>query len=398
MKNNQMCKIPIYFCSIFLFAQIAIANTGTPGNNLTVPVRYAKAPLCFKSYSSYLKYVSIKAFKGIDSANAFYKKELENATYTDYLPLTGGTLTGSLIGTDASFSSYISAQAVYISNASLVEGSTYFDIDVLGGKKLRLNNSGNPVVIPSSYIVIGTTGNHSNESLQVTGASYFNGAATFTSSVSGSAASFTIGTFSSYISATTGYFGNAALTDGATYFDIDVTGGRKLRLNNSGNPLIMGTNSYVLIGSTSNHTGEELQVTGTSYFNGTASFTGATFSGNVGIGTTTTLSEKFSVNGNIKAQKLIVTQTGWSDYVFNKDYKLKSLQNLEAYINQNKHLPEIPTAKEVEGKGISVGDNQVLLLKKIEELTLYLIDQNKRIEMLEKKFKEPEEINRYKLL
>jgi hypothetical protein len=65
---------------------------------------------------------------------------------------------------------------------------------------------------------------------------------------------------------------------------------------------------------------------------------------------------------------------GWSDYVFNDDYKLRSLSSLESFIKQNKHLPEVPSAKEVEEKGISVGDNQALLLKKIEELTLYVIE------------------------
>jgi hypothetical protein len=98
--------------------------------------------------------------------------------------------------------------------------------------------------------------------------------------------------------------------------------------------------------------------------------------GNVGIGTISP-SEKLSVNGNISAKKLIVTQTGWSDYVFDKDYKLRSLSSLESFIKQNKHLPEVPSAKEVEEKGINVGDNQALLLKKIEELTLYVIELKK---------------------
>ncbi|MBI2273967.1 MAG: hypothetical protein HYU70_09240, partial [Bacteroidetes bacterium] len=113
--------------------------------------------------------------------------------------------------------------------------------------------------------------------------------------------------------------------------------------------------------------------------------------GNIGMGVSTGLSEKLSVNGNIRAQKLIVTQTGWSDYVFNADYKLKSLPEVEAFIKENKHLPEVPSAKEVEEKGISVGDNQALLLKKIEELTLYIIElkresseQQKQIDQLKK--------------
>lgn len=111
-----------------------------------------------------------------------------------------------------------------------------------------------------------------------------------------------------------------------------------------------------------------------------------TSAGNAGIGTTSP-SEKLSVNGNIKAQKIIVTQTGWSDYVFNKDYKLRNLRDLETFINKNKHLPEVPTAKEVAAKGISVGDNQVLLLKKIEELTLYMIEMNKTNDQMKAEIK-----------
>ncbi len=106
-------------------------------------------------------------------------------------------------------------------------------------------------------------------------------------------------------------------------------------------------------------------------------------SGNVGIGIISP-SEKLSVNGNISAKKIIATQTGWSDYVFNDDYKLRSLKEVESFIKKNKHLPEVPSAKEVEEKGISVGDNQALLLKKIEELTLYMIELKKETLALKK--------------
>lgn len=95
-------------------------------------------------------------------------------------------------------------------------------------------------------------------------------------------------------------------------------------------------------------------------------------SGRIGIGTTTP-SEKLSVNGNISAKKIIVTQTGWSDYVFNADYKLMSLREVEAFVKRNRHLPEVPTAQQVAEQGISIGESQALLLKKIEELTLYMI-------------------------
>ena len=108
--------------------------------------------------------------------------------------------------------------------------------------------------------------------------------------------------------------------------------------------------------------------------------------GNVGVGTTAP-TEKLSVNGNIKAKKLIVTQTGWADYVFDKNYTLIPVDSLSTYIKTHKHLPEMPTTKDVQDHGVDVGNNQALLLKKIEELTLYIIEQHKEIEALKKKIK-----------
>jgi len=101
--------------------------------------------------------------------------------------------------------------------------------------------------------------------------------------------------------------------------------------------------------------------------------------GNVGIGTICAHA-KLAVDGNILAKKVTVSQNGWCDYVFDKDYKLPSLTQLERYILQNHHLPEVPTTEEVKKDGIDLGDNQATLLKKIEELTLYVIEQNKKIE------------------
>jgi hypothetical protein len=98
--------------------------------------------------------------------------------------------------------------------------------------------------------------------------------------------------------------------------------------------------------------------------------------GKLSIGTTE-LTEKLSVNGNIRAKKLIVSQQNWSDYVFDKDYKLRPLNELEKFIQQYQHLPDVPSTKEVQSKGINVGDTQALLLKKIEELTLYVIELKK---------------------
>ncbi len=110
----------------------------------------------------------------------------------------------------------------------------------------------------------------------------------------------------------------------------------------------------------------------------------STNTGFIGIGTSTNPAPsdaqlKLAVKGAIYAQKLKITQTGWADYVFKNNYQLPSLNEVEAFINKHQHLPDVPTASEVEQNGIDIGNNQVLLLKKIEELTLYAIDQNKKI-------------------
>jgi hypothetical protein len=104
-------------------------------------------------------------------------------------------------------------------------------------------------------------------------------------------------------------------------------------------------------------------------------------SGNVGIGTTNPQA-KLAVNGDIFSKKVKVTQTGWPDYVFYQDHKLRTLAELEKYIQQNKHLPDVSSADKIEKDGLDLGDNQSVLLKKIEELTLYIIDINKKVEKL----------------
>jgi hypothetical protein len=111
--------------------------------------------------------------------------------------------------------------------------------------------------------------------------------------------------------------------------------------------------------------------------------------GDVGIGTLSPQS-KLSVNGTITSTKLKVLQTGWADYVFDNAYNLPSLQEVEEYIKKHKHLPGIVSAAEVEKEGIDVGDNQAALLKKIEELTLYVIEMNKQLEKQQKRIAELE--------
>ncbi len=106
------------------------------------------------------------------------------------------------------------------------------------------------------------------------------------------------------------------------------------------------------------------------------------------INTGATRQFEVRANGYVYAREVNVVATGSSfpDYVFEKNYNLKTLSEVEAYINLNKHLPNIPSAKEIDEKGtVSLADMNLKLLEKVEELTLYAIEQNKRIENLEKK-------------
>jgi hypothetical protein len=108
--------------------------------------------------------------------------------------------------------------------------------------------------------------------------------------------------------------------------------------------------------------------------------------GSVGIGTTNPGSFKLAVEGIIGAREVQVTTANpWPDYVFSPAYKLRPLFEVEQYINANSHLPDVPSAREVKENGLKLGEMDAILLKKIEELTLYMIDLKKENETLKQR-------------
>jgi hypothetical protein len=154
--------------------------------------------------------------------------------------------------------------------------------------------------------------------------------------------------------------------------------------------LFLGANNLVGIGTTNPQA--KLDV------NGSFKAQSADISGDFSVNALS--AQSADIAGLIEAQKMRIEETlcankvsvsnpsCWPDYVFEKNYHLLPLAELEQYIKQNSHLPEIPSAKEVIENGVDLGDMQSKLLLKIEELTLYILQQNKQITDLQEQMNE----------
>jgi len=98
-------------------------------------------------------------------------------------------------------------------------------------------------------------------------------------------------------------------------------------------------------------------------------------------------------SGRLRAREILVDETSWPDYVFDKNYKLPKLNEVAKYIEKNHHLPGVPSAKEIESGGLNLGDMQKIQMQKIEELTLYLIEMDEKMTSMEKRMNELEKEN-----
>ncbi|MEQ8905149.1 hypothetical protein [Ekhidna sp.] len=153
--------------------------------------------------------------------------------------------------------------------------------------------------------------------------------------------------------------------NGQALFSVESSGNsERLRVEHSG---ALSTTNYL-----------QVRNTGQSYVQGKLAVSG----------TTVPAGYQFSVDGKAIMEEVKVELSGtWPDYVFEPTYNLRTLEETEEYIKTNKHLPEIPSAKEMEANGVELGEMNMLLLKKIEELTLHLIDVNKENTSLRQQLK-----------
>ncbi|WP_158800292.1 hypothetical protein [Pedobacter sp. L105] len=107
-----------------------------------------------------------------------------------------------------------------------------------------------------------------------------------------------------------------------------------------------------------------------------------TGTGKVGIGTVDPKGYSLAVNGNIHTKEVNVDVNGWADYVFKNEYSLLPLSEVKTYIDKNQHLPDMPSESELVKSGLNVGEMNKILTKKVEELTLYLIENQKELQEL----------------
>jgi len=189
------------------------------------------------------------------------------------------------------------------------------------------------------------------------------------------------------------------LVDQDSYFNenINLTAGKEVRTN-----IVIAPDDAGI--SILNQSGEGLQINddgdvninGGLYQNGLAvegskweSSSGLIYyqDGPVGIGTIETGGYRLAVAGNVLAEEVMVQHADkWYDYIFDEEYELSSLADLESFIKKHKHLPDVPTEQMVREKGINLGEFSGVLLQKIEELTLYIIQQQREIESLKQSF------------
>lgn len=275
-----------------------------------------------------------------------------------YIPGGGGSIvniSGNNIGMGINTPSATLHINGNLKTATTINANEYISVDKDGSYRVSINGQADGYITGRNDQVVQKFLITSN------GNSFFNGG------------NVGIGTHSP--SATLHVVGNIKTTaqiTAAEYVTVDGSGGYRVAINGQGDGYVVGRN---------NNLEKKFQISsnGISYING----------GNLLINKTsqTNTSYKLDVEGKIRANEIVVNTTG-ADFVFEPAYNLPKLEFVEQFIRENRHLPEIPSAAVMQEEGMSVGELNTKLLQKVEELTLYLIEQNKRIEYLESKIEE----------
>ena len=296
-----------------------------------------------------------------------YSLTMSNSNYMAPYTITSLCSGNIIISNNGSSSAVISAGT---------SNNTYFEVLNNGTTTLGIPGSTSPLTVNGN---ITSSGLGTFNSLKVNGNITSTGLGTFNSlNVNGPITSTGLGTFNSLNV-------NGNLTTGNVQTNGTLTSTGNMILG-SGQPnsylhLKTNNNGYWVIGlgivNGDNRFGIGDVTKGANRFN-------IDGNGNVGIGTTnTSTGYLLNVNGGIYCEEVrVVTDVPASDYVFEKDYKLKTLSEVEAFVTKNKHLPEVPSAAEFKRDGYKVGEMDDLLLRKVEELTLYVIELQKQVEVL----------------
>jgi hypothetical protein len=154
----------------------------------------------------------------------------------------------------------------------------------------------------------------------------------------------------------------------------------------SGNSYNGGTRNYVLFLKDDGRVGIGTSVINSSY---KMAVSGGLYATSIGIGTSNpNTAYKLNVNGGILAEKVKIISSVGADFVFEDDYNLPALSEVESFVKENKHLPEIQSAEEMKNGGLDMGEFQIKLLQKVEELTLYVIELEKKTARLENELNE----------
>jgi hypothetical protein len=183
-----------------------------------------------------------------------------------------------------------------------------------------------------------------------------------------------------HVSGSIGLDGNASLPTNAEASNSgNYVNNYNFKLSNSNNGL------YITLSNTFNERKTFIQSghTDSNYAFGLGPIILNPFGGNIGIGTGSSNPDaKLTVAGDIHSREVRVTINAGSDFVFEEEYDLRPLNELEDFLKKHKHLPGIESAKEMEEKGVELGKMDMKLLQKIEELTLYMIDFDKEMDSL----------------